>query len=82
MERFAAVTKVMIVQGNINRAKKCFNVAETLLVNGNYEMKNAIANVFLHSVSGFLELHNCSISNLLPGLLKREYLKQVNAPGI
>lgn len=82
MERFATLTKVMIVEGNIKRAKKCFNVAETLFVNGNNEMKHAITTVFLHSVTCFIELHNCSISNLLPGLLRREYLKHVNASGI
>jgi len=82
MERFAAITKTMIVQGNILRAKKCLNVAETLLVNGNNEMKNAVTNVYLYSVSCFIELHNCSIRNLFPGLLKSEYLKQVNASGI
>jgi len=82
MDRFAALTKTMIIQGNITRAKKCLRVAEMLLVNGNNEVKNAVSNVFVYSVSCFMEMHRCSISHLFPASLKAEYLKQVNTSGI
>ena len=82
MDRFASVTKKMIINGNITRAKKCFRVAEMLLETGNAEVKNAVSNVFVYSVSCFMELHKCSIHNLFPTSLKAEYLKQVNASGI
>ncbi|MCW3083616.1 MAG: hypothetical protein JWP12_982 [Bacteroidetes bacterium] len=82
MDRFASVTKKMIISGNIARAKKCFRVAEMLLETGNAEVKNAVSNVFVYSVSCFMELHKCNIHNLFPTSLKAEYLKQVNASGI
>ena len=81
-ERFAEITKTLIITGNIVRAKKCFSIAEKLLVSGSAETKNAISNVFIFSVSCFMELHHCSIQNLFPNSLKEEYLKQVNTSGM
>lgn len=77
-ERFAEITKSAIVSGNIARAKKCLALAERLFVSGSYETKNAISNVYIFSVSTFMELRHCSISNLFPQSLKAEYLKQIN----
>jgi len=81
-ERFAELTKNLIISGNIARAKKCFSIAESLFENGSAETKNAISNVFIFSVSCFMELHNCNIHNLFPKSFEKEYLKQVNASGI
>jgi hypothetical protein len=81
-ERFAELTKNLIITGNIPRAKKCFSVAEKLLETGSIETKTAITNVFVFSVSCFMEMHHCSIHNLFPKSLENEYLKQVNASGI
>lgn len=78
-ERFAEITKTAIITGNISRAKKCMALAERLLVSGNNETKSAITNVYVFSVSSFMELRHCSISNLFPKTLKSEYLKQINA---
>lgn len=80
--RFAMVTKKSIMNGNIWRAKKCLMIAERIFEEGTQETKNAISNVFLHSVSLFMEVHNCNIKNLLPKKLMNEYLNQVNATGI
>ena len=82
MQRFADLTKELIITGNISRAKKCFAVAEKLFETGSNETKNAIANVFLFSVSCFMELHKCNIRDLFPQSLKAEYQKQVCASGI
>ncbi len=82
MQRFADVTKQLIMMGNIGRAKQCMNIAENILRTGNSEIKNAITNVYIYSVSTFLELHKCSIRNLFPEFLKSEYQKQVRASGI
>ena len=79
MQRFADVTKTLIMHGNIARAKKCLAVAENLLETGSIEMKNAVSNVFVYSVSSFMELHKCNIKNLFPKSLDMEYRKQVNA---
>jgi hypothetical protein len=81
-ERFAEVTKKAIVSGNILRAKKCLDKAEELFETGTNETKNVISNVYVYSVSTFMELRNCSISNLFPQNLKTEYLKQINAIGV
>jgi hypothetical protein len=81
-ERFAEITKSAIISGNILRAKKCLALAEQLFATGSYETKNAIANVYVFSVSTFMELRHCSISNLFSQSLKEEYLKQINASGV
>ncbi|PJE43878.1 DUF7674 family protein [Flavobacterium sp. TBRC 19031] len=81
-QRFAEITKTAIVKGNIERAKKCLAVAERLFLTGSNETQNAIANVYVFSVSTFMELRHCSISNLFPKSLKAEYLKQINTSGI
>ena len=82
MLRFADVTKNLIMKGNIQRAKLCLQKAEELFNNGTSEIKNAISNVYLYSVSSFMEIHHCSISDLFPADLKSEYKKQVNSSGI
>lgn len=81
-ERFAEITKNAIITGNIARAKKCLALAERLFATGNNETKIAISNVYVFSVSSFMELRHCSISNLFPQALKAEYIKQINASGV
>ncbi|MFL9829756.1 hypothetical protein ABS764_02735 [Flavobacterium sp. ST-87] len=81
-ERFAEITKSAIVSGNIVRAKKCLALAEKLFATGSSETKNAISNVYVFSVSTFMELRHCNISNLFPQSLKAEYLKQINSSGV
>lgn len=81
-DRFAEITKSAIVSGNIVRAKKCLALAERLFATGSYETKNAISNVYVFSVSTFMELRHCNIANLFPQSLKAEYLKQINTSGV
>ena len=81
-ERFAEITKNSIITGNISRAKKCLALAEQLLATGSNETKIAISNVYVFSVSSFMELHHCSISNLFPKFLKAEYIKQIYTSGV
>lgn len=81
-ERLSEITKRCIISGNIIRAKKCLAIADQLLLHGNNETKNAIANVYVFSVSTFMELRHCSISNLFPQNLKLEYNKQINTSGV
>jgi hypothetical protein len=81
-ERFAEITKKSIITGNIIRAKKCLTLAEKLFETGSQETRNAISNVYVYSVSSFMELKNCSISNLFPKSLKAEYIKQINTSGV
>jgi hypothetical protein len=81
-QKFADLTKKMIISGNIARAKKCLALAEKLLLTGSTETKSIISNVYVFSVSSFMGVHNCSIANLFPASLRREYVKQINASGI
>lgn len=81
-ERFADITKKSIISGNIVRAKKCLALAERLFINGSIETKNAISNVYVFSVSSFMEVRHCNISHLFPQTLKAEYIKQVNTSGV
>lgn len=81
-ERFAEITKSAIVSGNIVRAKKCLALAERLFLTGSYETKSVISNVYVFSVSTFMELRHCSISSLFPKSLRAEYLKQINTSGV
>jgi hypothetical protein len=81
-ERFAEITKKSIISGNIVRAKKCLALAERLFINGSNETKNAISNVYIFSVSSFMEMRHCNISHLFPQTLKAEYIKQVNTSGV
>ncbi|MNK35358.1 hypothetical protein D3C87_538830 [compost metagenome] len=81
-QKFAEITKTLIIKGNILRAKKCLAVAEKMMLTGSAETKNAISNVYVYSVSSFMEFHNCSIANLFPVSLRKEYLKQINASGV
>lgn len=81
-ERFAEITKTAIITGNISRAKKCLALAERLFATGSNETKIAISNVYLFSVSSFMEMRHCNISNLFPKSLKAEYIKQINASGV
>jgi len=79
---FSEITKTAIIKGNINRAKKCLALAERLFETGSIETKIAISNVYLFSVSSFMELRHCTISDLFPKSLKAEYIKQINASGV
>jgi hypothetical protein len=81
-ERFAEITKKSIISGNIVRAKKCLALAERLFISGSIETKNAISNVYVFSVSSFMEVRHCNISHLFPQTLKAEYIKQINASGV
>ena len=79
MQRFAEVTKSLIRQGNIERTKYCMKKAEDLFNGGSLEIKNAVVNIYIFSVSSFMEIHHCNIKNLFPASLHNEYYKQVNA---
>lgn len=82
MQRFADLTKIMIYNNQADRVKKCFVIAEKLLQTGNNELKNAVLNVYLFSISSYLELQGedgRQILNYFPELLRQEYNHQIIA---
>ncbi len=80
--QFADVTKGFIRVGDIAKAKKCLDMAELLFLTGSAETRNAIANIYLNSVSTFMEVRNCTVSRLFPPTLRKEYISQINASGV
>lgn len=82
MERFAQITVSSLQSGKIVRAKRCLALAEQLFKNGNAEVKNAISNVYLSTVSCYLEINHHVIRQFLPAELHREYVKQINTSGV
>ena len=81
-ERFAEITKKAIIAGNIVRAKKFLAFAEKLFITGTSETKSVISNVYVYSVSTFMEMRHCSISDLFPKTLKAASIKQINTSGV
>lgn len=85
MQRFADLTKTFIIQGNIKKAEKCLHIANALLTSGNIIIVNAVANVYVYSLSSLLDRRdeNCQqIMALLPFSLRKEYENQVNSLGV
>lgn len=81
-ERFADITKQAIIAENIVRAKKYLVFAENLFLTGNTETRGVLSNVYVYSVSSFMEMRHCAISDLFPKTLKAEYIKQINATSV
>lgn len=82
VEHLASLTISSLQLGKTARTKRCLVIAEELLKKGNAEMRNAISNVYLHSVSHYLELNRYPVSKMLPVLLQKEYVKQINTSGV
>ncbi len=81
-QHFANVTKQLIQSGHIKLAERCLQEAENNYKNGTSEVKNAIANIYVFSVSSFMELHRCNIKDMFPPNLQIEYYKQVSTSSI
>ncbi len=82
MQRFADFTKEQIIKGNTAGANRCLQKAEDIYRSGSLHIKNLVANVYVYSVSTFLELHNYNIQNLFPEALFGEYKTQINASSL
>lgn len=82
MQRFAELTKDLIRRGNIPRAMNCMRTAESIYRKGTADIRNAVVNVYVFSISAFLEIHHASIGDFLPEALQEAYYKQVNASAL
>lgn len=82
MERLANLTIRSLQSGKTACSKRCLDLADQLLQKGNAEMKNAITNVYLFSVSHYMELNRYPMAKLLPVALHKEYIKQINTSGV
>lgn len=82
MQRFADVTKRMATTGNVQRVKRCLQIAENIFNQGGAEIKNAVSNVYVFSVSSFMQLNHHDVKRLFPNALLNEYKKQINTSGL
>lgn len=81
-QHFAEVTKAFLIRGNVRKAKQCMQIAERFFTHGSKEIQYAIANVYVYSISKFMEVHHCNIKALFPQKLQKEYYKQINTSGL
>lgn len=74
---FTAYTKQLINKGQLQEVKKCFSMAGVLYRNGSTLLKNAIEDVFLYSISPFLEAQQYVKESLPQSLkhLRNQHLK-------
>ncbi|GLU57456.1 DUF7674 family protein [Dyadobacter frigoris] len=79
MQQFAALTVTFVLSGNAERTKRCLNAVEKLYLNGSYQTRNAITNVYVYNLSMILELHHIDVQKIFPAALRAEYIKQINA---
>ena len=79
MQRFADVTKEAILHGNLERARHCLIIAEEIFKNGGVDIKNTVSNVYVFSVSVFMEINHYKIESLFPPVLNAVYIEQINA---
>lgn len=79
--QLAEITKNSFRRGQFERARRCLKVGEELLKTGSAEMRHAVCNTYLYSVSLFLDLHHFNTSALLPERLLGEYRLQLNTTG-
>jgi hypothetical protein len=79
---FANLTKSFLAEGNLQRAKRCLAYADKLLSKGSLEVKNSISNVYVFSLSIFMETHSLNVNDFFPKHLKAEYIKQINASSL
>jgi hypothetical protein len=80
--QLAEITKELFRRDNMPRAIRCLETAERMLNTGTSETKGAVSNIYLYSVSTFLEIHKYAALALFPPALRREYICQINASGV
>ncbi|MBK9018067.1 MAG: hypothetical protein IPM82_30725 [Saprospiraceae bacterium] len=85
MQQLADITKKCILTRNFQRVEKCLGIADRLMRTGNAKIKNAVANVFVYSVTIRLETMRREdrerVFHLFPASLKAEYVQQINTTG-
>jgi len=80
IDRFAAFTKEMMREGNLPLIRDCFTTAEYLLDGGTTNIKLAIENIYVFTITGFMDITGAvskQVKELMPAHLKESYQKQV-----
>lgn len=85
MQTFVDFTKQLLLTGDLKEVKHCFNIAETLILEGNNTVRNAIENVYVYSIGTVVALSSLktnALKDLFTGPLRKEFNKQVCSGGI
>ncbi len=82
MQRFADITKTSLKEGNLERARHCAIIAEEIFNNGTSEVKNIVENVYVFSVTSFMELKNYKVESIFAASLLSVYIHQINTSGV
>lgn len=82
LQSIAAVTHDLIIQGNIQKAKRFLALIDTWYSIGTNEIRNSIANEFILPFTTSLEMQYHLLAGLLPANLRKEYYQQINTTGI
>jgi hypothetical protein len=82
VQRLTALTRDLILQGRTNRARKCCIIAQNLYTQGGVETQNAVANLFVFSISSLLELQHQNPRHWFAAPLYREYIQQINGSSV
>lgn len=82
----ANYTRQKVTQHDFTLVKKCFAIAEDVYMAGDRQVKNAIENIFVFSLSSILNLgsneEKRALQALIPLHLHSAYVKQVLKSGI
>jgi len=82
VQTFVDFTRQLLATGNLKEVRHCFSIAETLILEGNAGVKNALENVYVYSIGTVVALSSLKtnvLKELFNGALKKEYNRQMCA---
>jgi hypothetical protein len=79
MHKLANITKLCVLEKQMGKAKNYLAYVERMYNQGDIRTKNIITNIYVFSVSSFLEIRSYNMREVFPKCLCDEYYKQVNA---
>ncbi len=85
MQQLAQHVKALLVNDAKKSIKQCFDLAGMIYKNGTPAIKNAVSNVFVYSVSNWVDLFyipQSEMADLMPKNLKEEYKHMHDCKGV
>lgn len=85
VQAFAHATLALCEQNNFKKLDRYLKVALKLFQEGNDTVRNGVVNVYLHTLSYFLDTHRMHkrwMENYMPAELQQEYVRQHYASGV
>ena len=69
----AVRTKSLLASGHIEKARQLIDQAAEMYRHGDILTRNLVSNVYVFSISSYIELYDKNLLKLLPDDLKREF---------